>query len=112
MSKLSSKFSDLESFVDAWALPTENSRSVKRWASGPSDFQPFYEAMMPRLDEIFTYLDQFELGQMPDDAHTLYLLSLAFAEASPHVEMYKGNAEVPNSFDAERFVATHGDIRN
>ncbi|MEX1147178.1 MAG: hypothetical protein WEB93_02240, partial [Sphingomonadales bacterium] len=88
MSALPGKFSELEPFAAVWALPTENQRSARRWESAAADFQSFYDAMMPRLDEVLAHLDTFRLGEMPDDARRLYHLALAFAEASPHTEMY------------------------
>ena len=65
--------------------------------------------MVPRIDEILAYLDQFPLEDMPEDAIPLFHLSLALAEAAPHIEFYKGAAKVPHSFDARRMLATRGD---
>lgn len=110
MSKLPAEFSDLDALADVWALPTEDERSKVRWASNKDGFQALYDALLDRIEDIMAHLDQYEIGHMPDDARTLYYLALAFAEASPHVEMYKGSPVVPNSFDAERFVATHGSV--
>lgn len=110
MNKLPAEFSDLERLVPTWALPTENERSEKRWGSTPADFQDIYDAMLGRIDEIMDYLDGKGFDGLDDESRTLYHLALAFAEASPHVEMYKGSSKVPNSFDAERFVAAHGDV--
>jgi hypothetical protein len=110
MQKLPEDFSDLERLVTTWALPTENARSQKRWASNPADFQDLYDAMIERIGDVLDYLDETGFDNYDDKSCTLCHLALAFAEASPHVEMYKGSSEVPNSFDAERFVAAHGDI--
>ncbi len=110
MQKLPAEFSDLERLVPTWALETENKRSEIRWHSTPADFQDIYDAMLGRIDEIMDYLDGKGFDGLDDESRTLYHLALAFAEASPHVEMYKGDSKVPNSFDAERVVAAHGDI--
>ena len=112
MSKLPEQFAPLEPFVSVWALPTEQQRSERRWASSPEEFQSFYDAVLPLLDDLLAYLDQFTLGEMPEQALPLYHLAIAFAEASPHVEMYKGAAQVPFSFHASRFAATHGHIED
>ena len=101
---------ELDRFLEHWAKPTETSRSHVRWHATPEDFQAFYAAVLPNLDDLMDYLDQFPLGQIPDDARPLYYLALAFAEAAPHCELYDGSSEVPNSFSAERFVAAHGDL--
>jgi hypothetical protein len=108
MSRLPSQFSELEPFVDDWAHATENARSEQRWRSEPERFQAFYDAMLARLDELLEYFSAYETGAIPDEALPLYRLTIAFAEAAPHVEMYKGSAEVPNSFEARRFAAAHG----
>ena len=110
MAQLPEQFAALESFVQDWALPTEQQRSERRWASSPEQFQAFYDACLPMLDQILAYLDQFTLGEIPPTALPLYHLAIAFAEASPHVELYQGSAQVPFSFSASRFMATHGDV--
>ena len=56
------------------------------------------------------YLDGYQPGALPESALPLYHLALAFAEASPHNELYDCSNTVPNSFAAHRFVAAHGEI--
>ncbi len=109
MSLLPEKFASLEPYVDSWALPNELLRSQQRWSATKEDYRRFYDAMMPVLDEALDYLDQYELGSIPDKAIALYHLSLAFAEAAPHVELYECANQVPNSFEAARFIAAHGE---
>lgn len=110
MATLPQQFQDLEPFVPLWAFATEAARSEKRWTSTPRDYDAFYAAVIDRIEDIMTYLDRYPIDAIPDDAKPLYHLALAFAEASPHVEMYKSSSEVPNSFEARRFIAAHGDI--
>ncbi len=110
MAALPPAFADLEPFVADWALGTEDQRSARRWACGPDDFQAFYDAMRPRMDEVLAHLDQYALDDMPADARDLFRLGLAFAEMAHHVELYGGATKVPNSFDHSRFIATHGDV--
>ena len=106
---LPARFAKLEYLVERWALPTENQRSTKRWSASREEFQELYDAMVPQINEILAYLDQFPLEDMPEDATVLFHLSLALAEAAPHIEFYKGAAKVPHSFDARRMLATRGD---
>lgn len=108
MTTLPAAFRELEIFVPLWAFATENERSEKRWRSSPGDFEAFYNAMLPRIEDVMKYLDKYPVDNIPQEAMPLYHLAIAFAEAAPHVEMYKSQAEVPNSFDARRFVAAHG----
>ena len=109
MSSLPTKFAALEPFVASWSLETELQRSHRRWTASAQDYQDFYNAMLPILDDALTYLDQFKLGEIPENALALYHLTLAFAEAAPHYELYDCANEVPNSFAASRFVAAHGE---
>ena len=107
--RLPGRFGQLEYLVGQWALPTEKLRSARRWSASAEEFQKFYDAMVPLINEILAYLDQFSLDEMPEDALALFHLSLSLAESAPHVEFYKGAAKVPHSFDARRMLATRGD---
>ncbi|NKB37717.1 MAG: hypothetical protein GKR93_11185 [Gammaproteobacteria bacterium] len=109
MALLPEKFVSLNPFVESWALPNELQRSQQRWSASEEDYRRFYDAMMPMLDETLDYLDQYEIGNIPEEAIVLYHLSLAFAEAAPHVELYECANQVPNSFEAVRFEAAHGE---
>jgi hypothetical protein len=109
MTQLPKEFAALEPFVATWALPTETERSERRWRSTPAEFQAFYDGMMPHLDRILALLAEHTAADAPANVRTLFRLSLAFAEAAPHTEMYRNSAQVPHSFDARRFVAVHGD---
>ncbi len=106
---LPAQFSELAPLAVHWARPSENQRSEIRWSASADDFRTLYEAMMPRLEDILSLLSGHPVTDMPDDVHNLYLLACAFAEASPHHELYGGSNAVPFSFDARRFVRTDGD---
>lgn len=106
--KLPDAFADLEPVAARWAFPTENQRSEIRWNATAADFAAFYDAVMPRIEAILAHLAQYPVDTMPDDAHRLFHLACAFAEAAPHHELYGGNPQVPFSFDARRFVPAHG----
>ena len=107
---LPEEFSSLEPFVSAWAFPTELQRSQQRWAAGPDDYRAFYEAMLPVLDQVLDFLDNYQAGAIPEQVLPLYHLVLAFAEAAPHNELYDCSNTIPNSFAAHRFVASHGEV--
>ena len=109
MNLLPEKFSALEPYVPLWALATELQRSQRRWSASAQEYQDFYDAMMSVLDDVLDYLDQYTLGDIPDNTLPLYHLALAFAEAAPHNELYECSSEVPNSFAASRFIAAHGE---
>lgn len=103
------QFAELAPLAAKWGRATENARSHIRWNANKADFAAFYESFMPHLDAVLDYLAGFKPGEMPEDAHNLFELACAFAEASPHHELYAGSPAVPFSFDAARFVPTHGD---
>jgi len=109
MARLPRQFQALEPFASDWALATELQRSRRRWTATPAEFRAFHDAMLSHLDEVLDYLDHHSSGTMPAAAQNLYHLALAFAEAAPHVELYDGANEVPNSFPASRFIAAHGE---
>jgi hypothetical protein len=88
-------FVDLEPFA-AWCLPTEAERYAKRLASSMDELQAFYDAAFPRLEEILTYLDSFDLDSLPDDAGDLLLLTYSLINVSFPVEVWR-QARVPDS---------------
>ena len=66
--QLPSDFSDLEPFAATWCLPTERERYATRLASSMDEMQALYDAAMPRADAAMTYLDQYPLDDLPEDA--------------------------------------------
>ena len=90
----------------AWSLETEGERSDHRQASAMEDITAFYEAMLARMEEVLSYLEQFSLEELPDDAKRLFYLTLSLAEVAPAVEQF-GQPSVVDGYDIKRFVATH-----
>lgn len=103
MAELPEGFAELEPFV-AWSLETEPERSAKRQASSIEELRALYEAILPRTEEIFAYLDKFPLDAMPDDARRLFLLTLSLAEVAPAIELF-GQVSVVDGYDINRFHA-------
>ena len=102
---LPEQFRDLEQWM-AWSLETEGERSDLRQASAMEDITAFYEAMLARTEEVLSYLEQFNLEELPDDARRLFYLTLSLAEVAPAVEQF-GQPSVVDGYDIKRFVATH-----
>ena len=102
-------FADLEVFVADWSLATQRERERQRFASTAGELTTLYQVLLPRLDAMLEYLNQYELDSLPADAKRLFYLSLSFAEIAPFVECYQGEPRVPNSFDESRFIAVHAD---
>jgi hypothetical protein len=99
---LPDKFRDLERFAE-WALPTSVDRNRKRLASSMEEITAFYDAMVPRAEEILSYLDQYSLDEMPQDARRLLCLALSLAEVSIAVELFH-EPRVTGGCDPSLFV--------
>ncbi len=112
ISQLPANFVDLEPFVSTWALGTSKQRHQARLASTAAELQKFYDAILPKMRELLAALDEYPLGQLPEELHKLYWLSLSFAEVAPHIELYKGSVGVPYAFAEQRFVYETGDVVN
>ncbi|HTW88721.1 MAG TPA: hypothetical protein VMD75_12010 [Candidatus Binataceae bacterium] len=96
------EFADLEGFAD-WALPTTRQRNHKRLTSSMDQIQPFYDAMLTRIDAILAYLDGFNLQEMPADAQRLMWMALSLAEVSDAIELFH-EPGVTGGCDPSRFV--------
>ncbi|MFG1478794.1 hypothetical protein V5F53_08995 [Xanthobacter sp. V4C-4] len=94
----------------AWALSTQDARQHKRITSTKAELKAFYDAVLPELPRILSYVDQFPLGQVAPEAKPVFWMALSMAEVAPHVELYRGDPQVPHAFDEARFVAEHGHI--
>ncbi|MDE8652003.1 hypothetical protein [Novosphingobium album (ex Liu et al. 2023)] len=101
-------FAELAPCLD-WALPTADQRQARRLAATSAELSAFYEAVLPRLEDILAAVDAFPLGALPETHQPLYSLALAMAEVAPHIELYGGSVGVPYAFEETRFVAVHGD---
>lgn len=99
---LPDQFQDLNSFSERWALATERERNERRRSSTMEEIQGFYEAMLPRMDEIINYLNQYPLDGLPAEAKLLFYLALSLMEISPSVELFKEPDET-GAFEAARF---------
>jgi hypothetical protein len=99
-------FADLEP-VAAWALATEGQRARKRRDSTIKEIRAFYDVVLPRMDAIIEYLNQFPLENMPDDAQRLLHLTLSLAEVAPAVELFN-QPLVTDGYDPERFIPAQG----
>ena len=86
-------------------LPTSVERNSKRRGSSMDEINALYNALLPRLEEILAYLDQFSLEEMPQDAQRLMFLSLSLAEVSIAVELFH-QPKVTGGCDPARFVVT------
>jgi hypothetical protein len=93
---LPEEFVDLEPFAKVWSIPGRNDRYQRRLASTMQELQTFYDAMMPRGEEILAYVDQFPMDDLPDPVvHLMWLLS-SLSIVSLAVEIYQ-QPKVPDT---------------
>ncbi len=100
MSRLPSQFSDLEVFVDTWALETEAERYAQRLASSMAELQAFYDAAFPHLESGAEYLKGVSLEGISDEDRTLLRLFFSLVNASFPVEVWS-QPRVPESGAAQ-----------
>jgi hypothetical protein len=100
------QFVALEPFLD-WALATERERTTRRQTVGMVAIRDFYAVMLPRLDEILTFLEGFAPDKVPADVNRLFLLTLSLAEVAPAIENFN-QPSVIDGYDFKRFVPVHG----
>lgn len=99
---LPNAFKELEPFVAKWARSREVERNRQRRSSTMEQLQAFYDAILPRMDEIVAYLNRFPLDEMPEDAERLLHMGLSLMEVAPAIELL-GEPDESGVFDAERF---------
>lgn len=103
MSMLPADFADLEPLARTWSLATETQRNHQRLVSSMEEIAAFSEALLPQLDRIFGYLDQFPVEKMPPEANRLFYLALSLAEVAPALETYR-QQRVIDGLAAERVI--------
>jgi hypothetical protein len=84
-------FQLLEGFVETWSLPTRSERFQKRVATKFEDVKQFYEALLPRMDDIVRHLNTFPIADrdnLPAAETALFQLALSFMEVALAVECF------------------------
>ena len=101
---LPADFKDLERFAGDWALATERERNSRRInSSGIDELQEYYDTMMPRMEEILNFLNQYEIDDLPADCERLFHMTLSLAEVAVAVEIFK-QPTVVDGFDSNRLT--------
>ncbi|MCB2049808.1 MAG: hypothetical protein KDE63_00125 [Novosphingobium sp.] len=70
----------VEIHATAWGLPTSAERVAKRVCSTMDEISNFYDAMLPHMEEILDYLNQFSLDTIPDNVKPIAWTALAMCE--------------------------------
>lgn len=93
---LPEQFADLEPYAKAWSLPREQDRYARRLSSTMDELQEFYNAAAARAEEGQTYLDQFDLDDLPEKELNLLRLFYSLITVSFAVDVFK-QPRIPDS---------------
>ncbi|WP_257539813.1 hypothetical protein [Sphingobium sp. CFD-1] len=104
ITKLPDQFSALEPFAEKWGqLETASERYLLRQSLTMDELRTFHDAAANRLDEIFTYLDSFPDGDLPEAEARLYRTVMGLSEVMQAVEIFGAprvkNAPYPHHID-------------
>ncbi len=99
---LPSGFEDLSKYASEWIHATEIDRNRFRVSCTLPELQDFYDTMMPRLESIANYLNDYPLDALPRACANLLELALMTMEVAPAIEYYN-NPDVPNAVEYEKF---------
>jgi len=103
---LPAQFAELAPYAPIWALATETERNIQRHTVGMDAIYEYSKAILPRVDEVVTFLNAIPLSDLDSkpEAMTLMQMLLSLAEIAPAVEFYKQPAVI-DGYDSRRFVA-------
>lgn len=104
MTALPGQFAALEPFAAEWALSNEEDRFRNQMATSIEALREFYDAMLPRAEEIAEYLNALDLKALPDDARTLFHLLITFVESAHPIELNWKTTDLEDAFLPERLV--------
>jgi hypothetical protein len=92
---LPKRFEALAPFAAVWGqIDSQGGRYVQRQSSTVAELRAFYDAVAPRLDEIFDHLDKFPMDDLPAPEALLYRTVLGLTEAGQALEVF-GQPGVP-----------------
>ncbi len=82
-------FEALEPFAHTWgSLHSQEERYLFRQDNSMQQLKAYYDATAPRLDEIFTHLEQFPMDDLPESEALLYRTVLGLTEAAMAIEVF------------------------
>ncbi|NJO34870.1 MAG: hypothetical protein HC869_18895 [Rhodospirillales bacterium] len=82
-------FENLAPYAEIWGQHHDQAaRYLQRQHSTMEELRTFYEAVAPRLNEIFDFLDQFPMDDLPESSALLYRTALGLTEAAMAVEVF------------------------
>ena len=103
MASLPASFVDLEIFVPEWALKSEAARFQKLHQVTLAQLRLFYDALLPRMEEILLYLNQYKIQELPTDAKILFHLAMTFAETAHPIDLNWADVDFPDAYPWDKF---------
>ena len=88
MAMLPAQFAELEAFAPTWCLASEPARFAMRLSSTMPEMQAFYDAIVPRAEEVIAHLDTFSLDALPEEEKNLLHLVYSMIQVSFPVECW------------------------
>ncbi len=82
-------FENLAPFAAVWGkMESQEERYLQRQHSSMKELKAFYDAVAPRLEEIFSQLDKFPMDKLPEPEALLYRTTLGLTEAAMAIEVF------------------------
>lgn len=82
-------FSDLDPIINEWNIDTVEGRIRKRTESTLEEMQKFHDALLPRLEEIITFLNQFPVEEIPEEYQYLKNAALSILHVDRPVNKWQ-----------------------
>ena len=95
-SQLPEGFSELEQWVDDWALPTRAERYAARLDRPFGELVAFYDGIAPHAERAIAYLDSLDINDLGPQATRLMHLLYSMILVSYAVNIFKQN-RIPDS---------------
>ena len=89
-------FSELEQWVDDWALPTRAERYAARLDRPYDDLVAFYDGIAPHAERTIAYLDGLDVNNLDSAAKRLMNMLFSMILVSYAVNIFKQN-RIPDS---------------
>ena len=93
----------LDAYIGTWGKSTRSERAGVRLHSSIAEIRSFHDAMLPHLQELITFLDQFPPADIPESYRPLAATVLAMCEIENSV--YKWDAPILVTDETGSFTA-------
>lgn len=97
MTTVNTKFASLNTFIDDWALASEQERFDKRVSMTEEEIKPFYDTIIGLMPHIMEYLKDKPVNPDNDEDKNLMYLALSCVEVSRIFEVW-GQKDVRSDY--------------